>query len=408
MRNILIMGDPLPILNILSSDRHFLITSQIEAQSLGDHVSALFSEIYAIDTPETFEATCFEQRMPEIVSIAQALVGNHGSIDGIVSTHEHTVLPSALLREEFGVSGIQPTTALLCRDKIMMRKAMNITTTKVPFLDTDVVSYLEFKQFLAEHRRIIIKPSRQAASFGIEVISDQQGYNRDLPTQSIVEPFIDLPIIHLDGYVVSGELRFMTASQSVNTCFSYTNLGGVLGSVIITDKEIYHLCLDLALITVKNLGINDSVFHIECFKSDEGLIFLEAAARYGGGGINQLVKYTTGVSLSEAAYIIESGDSRRDNLPQLTTPPQRSVAMINFALPEDAQTFFGWKIKEMGTLPQILQVVAPEPGTLLKRDEIERFSAALRIYIVADEDGQALDHVREMEKTVEVIYESQF
>jgi len=82
--------------------------------------------------------------------------------------------------------------------------------------------------------------------------------------------------------------------------------------------------------------------------------------------------------------------------------------MINFALPEDAQTFFGWKIKEMGTLPQILQVVAPEPGTLLKRDEIERFSAALRIYIVADEDGQALDHVREMEKTVEVIYESQF
>lgn len=402
-RNVVILGDPSPLLPLLKGARFFAIVSQHDTRSLAADARNFFQKIYSVETEQEFDTTCFEKKLQELEDVLSQIQHEHGAVAGLVSINEHTVLPCAHLRRRFNIPGLDLETAEICRDKLLMRERMNAVSPRVEYLDLERSSSRELSDFLRAHGPAVSKPRRQSSSLAVHVVHDEPELRTAGSTATLLEAFVDHPVMHLDGYALQGKVRFLVASHSAGTCLAYTTRGGTLGSVVVTDAHVYRQCLEFAQLTVDQLGLLQSTFHIECFMSPDGLIFLEAGARWGGGGIVDLVRYATGVDLSHAGYLIDANDDDMVNLPTRRSPPDHSVAMLNFSLPPDKRRFLGWHLPCCsGT--RVLAVEARRVDEEIVRDDLDRFGAVLRVYIAGETDQEAMQALDHLTRHTEILY----
>lgn len=390
--HILIIGDVDSVKDYMdfSKNNYSIITSEYEYNFMPSSIKYAANVIYTVKTPEYFDATCFENSMEQILLYVAKIVERFGEINSVVATHEHTVLPAAIIRTYYNIDGLQESQARSLRDKnIMKSKIRNygIFTPNFTYLKED--SYeSKIKEFLKEFSKVVLKPADQAGSNGIFITSnvkDAIKHAEKLLKESkkvSLEQYIDLPVMHFDGVAYDGEVIFLSVIKKIGNCYNFVHNRMSLASIIINDKQVYDRAKEYVEKCLSALNIKSLIFHLEVFVKDiKDYIFLEIAGRYPGAGITNLIKRVFDFDLVKASYDldchlpIEVGyrESEINNI----TP----TAMLLIPSPVK-KSILVRGISGMDHLPD--NIIGSEfygPGTLVTYSSIDAFKPLARIYI---------------------------
>lgn len=227
----------------------------------------------------------------------------------IISSAEADVLRSARLRKLFNISGQDLKSALLFRDKAIMKAFVSEHGIKVPRFKR-ITSTIDLLEFIDEvgydiivkpnlgagsANTIVIKNDAELESFLAEGIIDSSYGTPDI----IAESFVKGNMYHVNGIVINDNILINQPFAYINTCVEFQK-GIHLGSY--TLEESNPLTSRLKELNQKVLQILPSpthfAFHAEYFHDEnDQLIFCEIACRPGGGVIKDAVfeKYNVNI-----------------------------------------------------------------------------------------------------------------
>ena len=200
----------------------------------------------------------------------------------VVAIDEFTLLPGALVREQFGIPGPRLEQVEPYRNKKKMKECLASGGIRV-IRDVSRES-IEAGGF----QPCVIKRPDGAAARGVYVCRSKAEFlehRDDLDKGALLEEFVDGDCFHIDG--AFNETGFVAmAHEYMNTCYDhYANLKP-LGSVGVDDPILKHRLIEFAKTVVAVLPLREGIFHLEVIRTaaDE-LVFLEIACRIGGGEI---------------------------------------------------------------------------------------------------------------------------
>ncbi|GAA1619295.1 ATP-grasp domain-containing protein [Kribbella sancticallisti] len=267
---------------------------------------------------------------PARLEAVVAWVATTRSAGHIVALHEKDLLLAARVRAVLGLPGPTEAETLPFRDKITMKDRL------VAAGYTALPRYLPLSAFTSVDElpwrgtRLVVKARRGLGASEVRVLpwsnSAVAAAVTDLrlsPADGEIEEFIEGPMYHCDSVVEDGRIIFVSASRYLRNPGSF-GTSDHLGTVTLrpTDPPRAEL-LEHNAAVIAGLGLQNGVTHIEFFGNDErGLVFCEAAARPGGGGIDECVQRTTGVNLVRAAVRLQAGDGA------LESPPKSAVDTV--------------------------------------------------------------------------------
>ncbi|MFD3273008.1 acetyl-CoA carboxylase biotin carboxylase subunit family protein [Paenibacillus dendritiformis] len=234
-------------------------------------------------------------------------------IDYVIATHEFDLLRAAQLREFLELDGQNIESALAFRDKITMKEACS-EVIKLPKFKriNNVIDILLFKK--GNGFPFVIKPVDGAASVGVQVMKDEDSFNKFLlnpVTHNMeIESFVDGEMYHVDGLYLNNKLIVSRPSKYINGCLAFhSNM--YLGSIMLQRDNPMFERLNKAVHNVLcSLPTPDHAiaFHAEFFHtSTDEIVFCEIASRVGGGKIVEAVKYATGIDILRESVRAQCG-----------------------------------------------------------------------------------------------------
>lgn len=246
-----------------------------------------------------------------VAAALRSIAEQHGPVHRLVALHEGDLEMAAELRERFGLPGDTREEVAVYRDKLAAIPLLEAAGLPVPA--TELVTGADQLTSFGESSGwpVMVKPRRGTASAGVAVLADAAAARRWQPLaegEFICQPFVGLPIVHLDGYFDGQDAPLLRASRYINDCLAYEALRP-LGSVEIDDAVVVRRLRAVALAVLRSLGARPMVFHLELFSDDsaERTIFLEIGARVGGAEIPYLWREVHGLDLVEIAFRLQIG-----------------------------------------------------------------------------------------------------
>ncbi|WP_282875910.1 ATP-grasp domain-containing protein [Pseudomonas peli] len=236
-----------------------------------------------------------------------------GPFDLVITTDEYSVILAAELRDRLAIPGPKLSEMLKFRDKVIMKESLLGSSVPTP-------AFYTIEQLLNDHSLlpVVVKPRSYAGSKGISVLNMPQEvlelantFQGTLTDKEVaftefslndleLEEFIVGEILHIDGYILGGEVIFCVPSQYVGTCLNYIN-GQPLASHSVEDREEHKRCLEFSKQVHAVMQLPDGAFHLEAFLTSSGeRVFLEIGARPGGSYVVPSIEYATGLNLDVA------------------------------------------------------------------------------------------------------------
>lgn len=242
--------------------------------------------------------------------IEQTLIkfGRDNPIDVIFSYTEELVAYAAQLREKLGVAGQSVESARQFRDKVAMLDVLSDTEIKIP-------AYIKVKNQadLVEAATkiglpIVIKPLDGMGSMDTHIVrtkAELATFNFDKACY-LVENFIDWPLYHIDGFVKNREFMYVAPSRYFQNTLAYQQ-GQSDGSVQLErGSATEQLLIAFAKNVISKFKTpTNFIFHLEAFSDGCNVIFLEIAARLGGGRILQELEQTIKLNPIEELLKVE-------------------------------------------------------------------------------------------------------
>jgi biotin carboxylase len=273
---------------------------------------------------------------PGEVLAATALVQG---VEGVVNCSESCLRTQAALVERYGVPGILPDTAAVCRDKQLM--ARRFEEHGVPIARRAIVTKPE--DIPKAVRDVgcpgVLKPTTGVASlftvrfdsedelrtrfeqFDAAVADHHSRAIKEMNGRWLVEEYLDGPAFSVESLTLDGETTHIAVCQKGAMTEPFFVETGHACPPPVSDEAIAEI-EDVAGRAVKALGITDGITHSEMkLTSRNGLRVLEVGARMGGGSIRQVVKLGSGVDLLEATI-----DLARGRKPEIAPAPGRAAA----------------------------------------------------------------------------------
>lgn len=252
---------------------------------------------------------------------------------GVLSIDEWSIVSGAYVARQFGVPSIDPDVAVGFRDKFVQKhrlRTAGIRTSRAQLLNdvtaSDTPDLVERFGYPA-----VLKPlagAGAALTHRIDSAADltdlveragQDSYGR---RTYVMEEYQNGEEWHVDGYVKDGELAFFAVSRYDEPLIQ-VHQGSVVASRCFdpeTDDWAYQAAGRLTREALRALRLENSVFHLECFRrADVELVFGECAARSGGSMIVEAVRAKFGVDLIDVAVSLATG--RDDTLPEVRLRP---------------------------------------------------------------------------------------
>ncbi|QFU91056.1 acetyl-CoA carboxylase biotin carboxylase subunit family protein [Amycolatopsis sp. YIM 10] len=218
--------------------------------------------------------------------------------DRLLARHELLILPAAELRAEFGIPGMRPELAVNFRDKVAMKAVLSSAGIRVPRF----APVGELPDEAPWPGKTIVKPRDSNASQGIELCDDYASARRLVADRGAADPgfiaryeveeYLDGAIWHVDGYLHGGEPVAVQAARYVRTPMMFEH-SEPLGSVQFPEPDLAAWAVDC----VRALGGETLTFHLEAIMTATGPVFLEVAARCGGGHVVEMFRRRTGIHL---------------------------------------------------------------------------------------------------------------
>lgn len=243
--------------------------------------------------------------------------------DLLIALSEKDILRVAKLRELLGIQGQNYFSALLYRDKYIMKQFAKIIGLNVPEFSTfsepcelmEKVSKIGFP--------ILIKPLSKSGSEGVQVLKNKEEYDDYLEKKSLwgenydVEQFISGDMYHVDGIVESNKLKFVSVSKYWNSLGKSTTLMESTQNTTITfaDFTINKSDWEFLLLKgetkkfVEKSNFNNGTIHAEFIISekDKTPYFIEIASRTGGLMISDTIEKKYGIIMNEVSFYLQVG-----------------------------------------------------------------------------------------------------
>lgn len=266
----------------------------------------LSDESWPHDSIDEFITLPSVSRQPDITNTIAYLYRTR-DISRIVALDEYDTLTAAQLREHLFLSGTHVTQARKFRDKLTMRYTAQAAGIAVP----DFVGILNHERVNAFTDRTsapwILKPRAEASAMGIRRISSKEVLWEtveslgDRQSHFLLEEFVQGSVHHVDSIVADGTVLFSAANEYREPPLNVYADGGVFCTqTMLRDDDNTTRILSENEHLISSFGLKTGVVHAEFIRRDDGsYVFLEAAARVGGAGIDQLVEYASGLNLWE-------------------------------------------------------------------------------------------------------------
>ncbi|NCN27966.1 ATP-grasp domain-containing protein [bacterium] len=318
-----------------------VITHQFLADLMSPASRREFSSVQILDVPHNMNLDEYNSAFAQIRSLANKAAEQVAPIDAVVGLYEHVTLPAARLREELGIQGkTSSRSARLCRDKVLMKQELEKHGVKVPrYIDVEESSESILKFLNSLESKVVLKPKSQAASEGVKIFENKSeaiAYleNNSKPLGFEFEEFIEGQILHFDGVIRNGELRFFSASKYLDSCFGFVYGDSALCSVTLDSKELIESAKSYTLRVLNALSLSDSVFHLEAFLNEkQEFTFLEIGNRFGGAGVAPLLNKAFGVDIVKEAILAESGEESAVKIPSDIGESDLAAAWLYTPLP---------------------------------------------------------------------------
>jgi len=245
-----------------------------------------------------------------LVELLQS-IGRHRRAAQIVSICEDESLPVLAARRSLGLPGLDEATALLFRDKLLMKAAVpaGLIATPAGCAAEDAAAVLALQ---AQGGRLLLKPRRGSGARGIEVL-DTAGIKRLLQAvpaqraQFLVERYVAGALLHLDAVVRGGRLLFSSLGRYEAPPLAY-GAGAWAGTRFSNaDTPVHARARQILLALLQAWFVQDGVFHWEFFDTGADLVFGEIAIRPPGGAVSQALCETFGVHLVEEHVRVQLG-----------------------------------------------------------------------------------------------------
>lgn len=288
------------------------VMSNGSAARLDADLAARFARIGLLDLPDSRDLDAYDRAVDRMRDVAGDLADEFGAPAAVIGIYEHTTLPAARLREHFGLPGTNHRTALLCRDKVRMKQAVGETGLRVPrFLvlgpDTSREDLGRFARSVPG--KVVLKPRSQGASIGVRILDSAE----ELLTLDLAgaigegyeaEEFVEGTILHVDGIVRDGVIRWLCPSRYVTTAYAFQHEGAPMISVTLDDRALVARIAEFATSVLRGLALTDSSFHLELFRTPgDELVFLEIGNRFGGAGVPAQHRACYGIDLAREAVL---------------------------------------------------------------------------------------------------------
>jgi len=273
--------------------------------------------------------------------------GLTGQADGMMTFVELSVPLAARLCEAFGLPGFRPESVDAARDKHQTRAALKKAGLPTPrnFLIRSEAHLTQAGQIVGFPA--VLKPVSGAASLGVKKVETLQeltscyrevvaelsslvvssgalvkaGTNpggvdasKVVDLTVLLEQFLDGSEVDVDIVMSEGEWRYAAVSDNGPTLMPYFNETWGLCPSLLT-KEQQNSLKELAVESVKTLGFDSGVFHVECKYTTTGPQLIEVNARMGGGPVRECNRMVWGVDLVEEALFCALGIPARPVVP---------------------------------------------------------------------------------------------
>lgn len=275
-----------------------------------------------------------------------------GKIDGVCTFAELSVPLTARLAELLGLPGPLTSATDQARDKSLTRLAMRHNGLPTPPVheirsDADVEPAARRVGFPA-----VLKPVSGAASVGVKKVNsleelqatyqarhkelgslvvssgnivkdDGSSGGKAINAESVIgarfllESYLDGDEVDVDVIMSDGEWQFAAVSDNGPTLEPYFNETWAVSPSLLPRKKQVEL-RELAVNSVKALGFQDGIFHVELkYTTSHGAQLIEVNARMGGGPVYATNLRTWGVDLVEEALFCAAGIPSRPMVPRL-------------------------------------------------------------------------------------------
>lgn len=241
--------------------------------------------------------------LEELERIAEEVKQWNVKFDYSFQISEYAIEILGYINTKLNFEGIKYNDIHKFRDKVIMKTSLSEAVKKPKLYNIDDIKNDNIKY------PVIVKPRCFAGSWGVQKFSckdDLLSYLSDKKFDYTrksnynindveVEEYIDASICHIDGLVFNGNIILCVASEYIGTCFNYSK-GRPLGSIKGSDEQ-QEKAFAFANEINKNLRLPNGVFHLEAFWKNNDFIFLEIAARFGGGEIVPNFEKVYGINL---------------------------------------------------------------------------------------------------------------
>lgn len=250
-----------------------------------------------------------------VIAAAEDLTARHGPFTDILALSEWDLALGAELRARLGIPGKQPAEAALVRDKVVMKAAVAAAGVRVP-VNANYTTPEDIRAFAAAIGfPLVLKPRWGADGDGVYILRSAQDLENVLASADLTdyecEEFIDGVQYQVDGVVAGGIVRTVRSWHCLMSCWDFKS-GRPFGSVANDDPAFEARIVAFTRQVLAALRLTDDVFHLEVFRehdTDE-IVFLEIAARPGGGQVRFIWDEVYGVDLVEAAVHVQLGIER--------------------------------------------------------------------------------------------------
>jgi biotin carboxylase len=246
----------------------------------------------------------------EVRGTIATLIERYGHFTHLVAGSEYNLDIAGEMRGEFGIAGRGAAATLLVRDKVSMKNAVAAAGVPVPqFRAVDDADGLH--GYAAEFGYpFVLKPRRGMDSVGVSVVDSPEtlatAAQQDLYDHES-EQYITGELYHVDGIIFGGQVLVQRPSRYLSSCLDLA-LGRADGGIVDDDPKLQARVGDLLATVLPALGIADDAFHLEFFRTPtDELVFLEIAARPGGGPIPESWHEVYGIDLVEASIRMQMG-----------------------------------------------------------------------------------------------------
>lgn len=236
-------------------------------------------------------------------AVKDARKGYHNKLpSAVVAVAEGAVPSAAAIREKFGLDGIDRESALLCHDKLHMKKAIVAAGIPcAPWLETTVDTRPED---IVERLGLpaVLKLPVSSGGRGVSVCADLQEIARNLRSGMLAEAFTTGPEMSVETLLQDDRVLFRN-----HTRYLVPHWANIVPAD--TSDDVRAEIDALADRVHDALGIGDGITHMEIFLTPEGPVFGEIAARPPGGRLMELISRAYDFDIWQAVLRIALGET---------------------------------------------------------------------------------------------------